>query len=83
MPVLNPDGLNYSWENLRLWRKNRRPHNCSGIDPIKSYPEHAAEVDVLLYPNDETECYGVDLNRNFDISFGNNDGNNFYILRGQ
>ena len=41
MPVLNPDGLQYSWKHLRMWRKNRRPHNCNDMDPIKSYPEHA------------------------------------------
>ena len=41
MPVLNPDGIHYSWKHLRMWRKNRRPHNCSEMDPIKSYPEHA------------------------------------------
>ena len=41
MPILNPDGLQYSWKHLRMWRKNRRPHNCNEMDPIKSYPEHA------------------------------------------
>ena len=41
MPILNPDGMQYSWKHLRMWRKNRRPHNCSEMDPIKSYPEHA------------------------------------------
>ena len=23
-----------------------------------------------MYPDDQTQCFGVDLNRNFDISFG-------------
>ena len=71
MPVVNPDGLEYSWSNLRLWRKNRRPHNCTGVTPIKSYPSYAEELDSLMYPHDGTDCYGIDLNRNFDISFGN------------
>ncbi|PKK22176.1 carboxypeptidase O [Columba livia] len=45
LPVLNVDGYIYSWENDRLWRKNRSPH-MNGT------------------------CYGTDLNRNFNSSWG-------------
>ncbi|ROT62030.1 molting fluid carboxypeptidase A precursor [Penaeus vannamei] len=49
VPVLNPDGYEYSHTTDRLWRKNRRPNSGSG-------------------------CTGVDLNRNFDMAFGNPSG---------
>ena len=41
VPVVNPDGYQYSWSTNRYWRKNRR------------------------------EGYGVDLNRNFSVAWGN------------
>ncbi|EDV91820.1 GH24586 [Drosophila grimshawi] len=44
MPMMNPDGYEYSRTVNRLWRKNR------------SGPRRA-------------DCYGVDLNRNFDIGW--------------
>merc|ERR1711874_186033 len=43
MPLLNPDGYEYSRTTDRLWRKNRAP------------------------PPDGSDCYGVDLNRNWDV----------------
>lgn len=49
VPVMNPDGYEYTWTTDRLWRKNRRP------------PPRAAMA---------ASCYGVDLNRNYDVSFG-------------
>uniref|UniRef100_A0A1B0G892 Peptidase M14 domain-containing protein n=1 Tax=Glossina morsitans morsitans TaxID=37546 RepID=A0A1B0G892_GLOMM len=44
MPVMNPDGYEYSRRENRLWRKNRSPST-------------------------HEQCYGVDLNRNFDIGW--------------
>ncbi|CAK1541425.1 unnamed protein product [Leptosia nina] len=46
LPVLNPDGYEFSHTDDRMWRKNR-------------------SLNATL-----SECYGVDLNRNFDIFFG-------------
>lgn len=35
-PVVNPDGYVHSWEEDRLWRKNRRPPD--GVDLNRNYP---------------------------------------------
>uniref|UniRef100_A0A158P7T3 Peptidase_M14 domain-containing protein n=1 Tax=Angiostrongylus cantonensis TaxID=6313 RepID=A0A158P7T3_ANGCA len=53
LPVMNPDGYEYSRLKItiaqnRMWRKNRRPYNC------KHQRFHSGC------------CTGVDLNRNFD-----------------
>lgn len=45
MPVMNPDGYQYSRTVNRLWRKNRSPSTR------------------------RQNCFGVDLNRNFDIGW--------------
>lgn len=40
VPLVNPDGYNYSYTEDRLWRKNRRYVNytCTGIDLNRNYP---------------------------------------------
>ena len=43
MPLLNPDGYEFSQTTERLWRKNRAK------------------------PPAGSSCYGVDLNRNYDV----------------
>ena len=70
LPMLNPDGYLYSWSNYRLWRKNRRPHNCSATDIPPMMNRGWARNLQHLNDIDGTACYGVDLNRNFNISFG-------------
>ncbi|MFZ1411080.1 MAG: M14 family zinc carboxypeptidase, partial [Micropruina sp.] len=39
IPVLNPDGLDYSIHDSAGWRKNRRPHasGCPGVDNNRNY----------------------------------------------
>jgi len=39
VPVLNPDGYQYTWTNDRMWRKNRRRNNngCVGVDNNRNW----------------------------------------------
>ncbi len=38
VPVVNPDGHLYSWNEERFWRKNRRPDPmCDGVDINRNY----------------------------------------------
>lgn len=40
MPMVNPDGYQYSIEVDRMWRKNRSPSNlfgCSGVDLNRNF----------------------------------------------
>uniref|UniRef100_A0A4Y0BPZ4 Peptidase_M14 domain-containing protein n=1 Tax=Anopheles funestus TaxID=62324 RepID=A0A4Y0BPZ4_ANOFN len=56
VPIVNPDGYEYSHERERLWRKTRRPagRNCYGIDGNRNYDFHWAEVGASDAPCAET-----------------------------
>ncbi|XP_059475243.1 carboxypeptidase B-like isoform X2 [Neocloeon triangulifer] len=46
LPVANPDGYVFSWEQDRLWRKTRRPNegsSCFGADPNRNFNIHWGE----------------------------------------
>ena len=62
VPLLNPDGYEYSRSSsdveIRLWRKNRSPTQCTQVNG------------GLFSPPTTQCCQGVDLNRNFDWFFG-------------
>ncbi|XP_055532026.1 carboxypeptidase B-like [Wyeomyia smithii] len=45
LPVVNPDGYEYSHEQERLWRKTRKPSGrCSGTDGNRNFDFHWGEV---------------------------------------
>ncbi|MCP9260487.1 Carboxypeptidase A1 [Dirofilaria immitis] len=62
VPVLNPDGYEYTRSSthpeIRLWRKNRSP-------PVCQISQH----DIFSQSRQEC-CQGVDLNRNYDWQYG-------------
>lgn len=45
MPVVNPDGYEYSHATNRLWRKNRsKSSNCAGVDLNRNFPYEYVSV---------------------------------------
>uniref|UniRef100_A0A1A9WD12 Peptidase M14 domain-containing protein n=1 Tax=Glossina brevipalpis TaxID=37001 RepID=A0A1A9WD12_9MUSC len=46
LPVVNPDGYEYTHTNSRMWRKTRRPidNNCYGTDGNRNFDFHWGEV---------------------------------------
>ena len=68
VPLVNPDGYEYSRNNDSFWRKNRRPVYPSDVPP---------EISEFMTPSsDGTLGYGVDPNRNYYD--GNPDHIGFY-----
>uniref|UniRef100_A0A182QXZ6 Zinc carboxypeptidase A 1 n=1 Tax=Anopheles farauti TaxID=69004 RepID=A0A182QXZ6_9DIPT len=56
LPVVNPDGFNYTKTTNRLWRKNRYPHNvlCYGVDMNRNFPGHWMEGGASAVPCTDT-----------------------------
>lgn len=48
-------GYVYSWTNDRLWRKNRN--------------SNAQQNRVVRHEGYDNDCFGVDLNRNYDVQW--------------
>uniref|UniRef100_A0A182W4M8 Peptidase M14 domain-containing protein n=1 Tax=Anopheles minimus TaxID=112268 RepID=A0A182W4M8_9DIPT len=72
LPVLNPDGYEYSHRHDRLWSKNRSnqtQHTPSGVgqallsSAINWWNAHKPQL-TQDTPREDS-CYGVDLNRNW------------------
>lgn len=62
MPVVNPDGYQYSHDYDRLWRKTRSRHGgggwlaCAGVDPNRNYPTQWMKAGASSNPC--SEIYG-------------------------
>lgn len=57
LPVLNPDGYEYSHTNDRLWRKNRNPlagDECAGVDLNRNFGYEWGGIESIDDPCDET-----------------------------
>jgi Zinc carboxypeptidase/Immune inhibitor A peptidase M6 len=64
VPVVNPDGYQYTFEGDRLWRKNMRLNNDDGVfnlrdgvDLNRNYPEHWNYDDEGSETNTASETY--------------------------
>ncbi len=68
VPMLNPDGTEYTL-NTEGWRKNRSPNYISEVTP--------GPLDPKIYPT----SYGTDLNRNYDMEWGDPEGSSAYLQR--
>ncbi|XP_034483899.1 carboxypeptidase B [Drosophila innubila] len=45
LPVVNPDGYEYTFSNSRMWRKTRKPAgSCTGTDGNRNFDFHWGEV---------------------------------------
>jgi hypothetical protein len=68
IPMPNPDGTEYTL-NVESWRKNRSPNYISETTP--------GPFDPKVYPT----SFGVDLNRNYDIAWGDPGGSSPVVQR--
>lgn len=59
VPVLNPDGYQYTFDTDRLWRKNRRPNpdGSFGVDLNRNYPQFWGYDDTGSSPTPASETY--------------------------
>ena len=64
VPVLNPDGYEYTFTDERLWRKNLRDNNGDGItqvgdgvDPNRNFPSHWGYDNEGSSPIPSSETY--------------------------
>jgi len=52
VPVMNPDGYEYTFSHDRMWRKTRTPHNsyCPGADPNRNWDSAFGTTGVSRNP---------------------------------
>uniref|UniRef100_A0A336LAC3 CSON002500 protein n=1 Tax=Culicoides sonorensis TaxID=179676 RepID=A0A336LAC3_CULSO len=71
MPVLNPDGYEYSHNYDRMWRKTRTKIEkkdsllTAAMNWLQTDDDDPQQIEAL-----KKYCYGTDLNRNWDDSWG-------------
>lgn len=59
LPVVNPDGYEYTHTTSRLWRKTRKPSatsNCRGTDGNRNFDFHWGEIGASNQSCSETFC---------------------------
>ncbi|MBN1389103.1 MAG: hypothetical protein JXA22_00515 [Candidatus Thermoplasmatota archaeon] len=71
IPMVNPDGVQYSHEVDRNWRKNREPNYLIEFGP-----------GGLLSPDVVPLSYGVDINRNYGWAWHESGGSNVLVTSG-
>lgn len=86
VPVVSPDGLEYSREVDPMWRKNREPidkvvdghHVCShGVDPARNYGDGSIRGEQIFRPEGDTpELTGDDFENG-------NDHPESFVFRGE
>ncbi|KAF9186394.1 hypothetical protein BGZ51_002037 [Haplosporangium sp. Z 767] len=56
VPIMNVDGYDYTWNNNRLWRKNRRKAGLGayGVDLNRNWDDHFGEGGSSNFPWSET-----------------------------
>lgn len=56
IPIVNPDGYDYTWTTNRLWRKNRRTNGDGsfGVDPNRNWGYQWGGEGASTLPSDET-----------------------------
>lgn len=64
IPVVNPDGYEYSWTTDRMWRKNRKfiSNQCSGVDINRNYNVDFGNVGA------STSCRNQDYHGGYPFS---------------
>jgi len=56
VPIVNPDGYNYTWVTDRMWRKTRSPNSgssCVGTDPNRKWDNHWGVAGASTDPCDD------------------------------
>lgn len=58
VPVVNPDGYDFTWTSNRLWRKNRRlvTGNTYGVDLNRNWDTHWGGEGSSRTPSSDTYC---------------------------